>query len=880
MATVNVKVVARIRPQNSIEKKRGGKPCVKVEGGNEIFLDAEEEGNYHFTFDRVFAPNSKQSEVFEYIGKPVVDSIFKGYNGTIFAYGQTSSGKTHTMSGADGAIGDDEMRGVIPRSIDYIFSKFAEAGDHIEFTVQTSFMEIYLERVKDLLDTSKTNLPIREEPGKGIYVDGVTEEYVTSPEETLSKIEEASNNRVVAATGMNQGSSRSHSVAIIKVEAKDTKSGTTKKGKLCLVDLAGSEMVRKTGAKGQQLEEAKMINKSLSALGNVITALTSGKKSHVPYRDSKLTRLLQESLGGNACTVMIICCSPSTYNAPETVSTLRFGNRAKSIKNVAKVNQQRSVQELTKLLMRAEKAIDVQSKYIGQLEKRLTAGESGQPPAKPAAQHGEPAAPAAMPPALPVPTIDAEEGGPSLSLVDDAESKKPPKRNRSGSITSVQVEMEMQIQDLNERLGKVEQDLKDEREETKSLGKVVEEKEGQLKKIAEDSLNSKRKVQEEVDLKLQELQSFLDKITSELELEREEASSLREMVDERDEKLTEMEELQARHVQQDEKVKEAEELALQNEQLRGKLSAMAQKVALAEANLVGKQQESGGEGKRDRGGSAAPPELSEDLQKLVDEGSVTMEEAQRMSGNATATSAGAKEFQALSLEDAEQVTRELTGANTQLNVTVDALRNDLRNRCEKVIQLELALDKERDARRLAEAQKSRGESPEKQQQRRALQQRLEQLVMVHRQLLRKYATMELERERARKADSLKASRITQLETNARQLAKNMLSQSERHERDMRAIVQAKDEEINQLQRSFNAAGGRPNVRASPPKTTIRGGAGGGVVAGGGQKTIRGGGTKTPNRGFRHSTSSIERTKSSGSSSSSPGWNVLNFFKGL
>ena len=123
------------------------------------------------------------------------------------------------------------------------------------------------------------------------------------------------------------------------------------------MDLAGSEMVRKTGAKGQQLKEAQMINKSLSALGNVINALTAGKTKHIPYRDSKLTRLLQESLGGNACTVMIICCSPSSYNAPETVSTLRFGNRAKSIKNVARVNQQRSVEELTKLLMRAEKAI-------------------------------------------------------------------------------------------------------------------------------------------------------------------------------------------------------------------------------------------------------------------------------------------------------------------------------------------------------------------------------------------------------------------------------------------------------------------------------------------------------------------------------------------
>jgi kinesin family member 5 len=820
MAEVNVKVVVRVRPQNKIETARGGKPCVDIKGGTEVKLDTDEEGTYRFTFDRIFGPDSEQKDVFDYIGRPVVDSIFKGYNGTIFAYGQTSSGKTHTMSGADGSIGDESMKGVIPRAIDYIFQKFSEAEEHIEFSVQTSFMEIYLERVKDLLDPSKTNLAIREEIGaKGIYVDGVTEEYVTSAEETLAKIEEASNNRVVAATGMNAGSSRSHSVAIIKVSAKDTKTGTTKNGKLCLVDLAGSEMVRKTGAKGQQLEEAKMINKSLSALGNVITALTTGKNAkHIPYRDSKLTRLLQESLGGNACTVMIICCSPSTYNAAETVSTLRFGNRAKSIKNVAKMNQTRSVEELTKLLMRAEKAIDVQGKYIAQLEKKMSKVEQGD------AAVVNPPALVSAPPALPVPPLQASEQEDTSGL-----SPSPRRRERSGSLTAKHVEMEMKIAELEQRAEKAETELAAEREETKSLGTMCDEKdaafqelEQQAQQERDDALKAKQKVQEVVEMKLEELQSLLDKVSSELELEREEAASLREMVDERDTKLTELENIQTKHVAQEAALSEMEEVKSQNESLRAKLESMAEKVAEAEASLVAQAPAS-----LEKPNEKEP--LSADLQAMVAEGALTLDEAEAM--------AGGKD-----VDSSNQVKHELAEANARLNMSVDALRNDLRNRCEKVIQLELALDKERDLRRLAERQggKGSGESPEKQQQRKALQQRLEQLVMVHRQLLRKYATMELERERARKADNLKAQRITQLETNAKQIAKNMLTQSERHERDMRNLIAAKEAEISALRKDAAMAHSHQSSDGAmrTPPHSIRGG--GHIVAGAGRPTIRGG----------------------------------------
>ena len=179
------------------------------------------------------------------------------------------------------------------------------------------------------------------------------------------------NNRAVCATNMNEGSSRSHLVFIMTIAQKDLQNSSAKTGKLCLIDLAGSEKISKTGAAGQMLQEAKDINKSLSALGNVINALTDGKGAHIPYRDSKLTRILQESLGGNSKTTLIIACSPSSYNEQETLSTLRFGYRAKSIKNKAKINKEFTVAELQGLLEKAEKNSKDQQKMIASLQEVL-----------------------------------------------------------------------------------------------------------------------------------------------------------------------------------------------------------------------------------------------------------------------------------------------------------------------------------------------------------------------------------------------------------------------------------------------------------------------------------------------------------------------------
>ena len=319
--------------------------------------------------------SGRQADIFEYSIRPTVDDILNGYNGTVFAYGQTGAGKSYTMMGT--SIEDDEGKGVTPRIIEQIFSSIMSSPPTIEYTVRVSYMEIYMERIRDLLAPQNDNLPVHEERNRGVYVKGLLEIYVSSVEEVFEVMKRGGNARAVAATNMNQESSRSHSIFVITVTQKNLETGSSKSGQLFLVDLAGSEKVGKTGASGQTLEEAKKINKSLSALGMVINALTDGRSSHVPYRDSKLTRILQESLGGNSRTTLIINCSPSSYNDAETLSTLRFGMRAKSIKNKAKVNAELSPAELKAMLAKAKANMTNFENYISNLEGEIQQWRAG-----------------------------------------------------------------------------------------------------------------------------------------------------------------------------------------------------------------------------------------------------------------------------------------------------------------------------------------------------------------------------------------------------------------------------------------------------------------------------------------------------------------------
>ncbi|KAJ0005316.1 hypothetical protein NQD34_015210 [Periophthalmus magnuspinnatus] len=336
-AECGVKVMCRFRPLSDAERARGDRFVPKFNGEDTVVLAGKP-----YIFDRVLPPDSEQIQVYDTCAKHIVKDVLGGYNGTIFAYGQTSSGKTHTM---EGILHDEEAEGVIPRIASDIFSHIYSMDQNLEFHIKVSYFEIYLDKIRDLLDVSKTNLAVHEDKNRVPFVKGCTERFVTSPEEVMDVIDEGKANRHVAVTNMNEHSSRSHSIFLINIKQENVETETKVSGKLYLVDLAGSEKVSKTGAEGSVLDEAKNINKSLSALGNVIAALSEGKKAHVPYRDSKMTRILQDSLGGNCRTTIIVCCSPSSYNEPETRSTLMFGQRAKTIKNTVSVNMELTADE-------------------------------------------------------------------------------------------------------------------------------------------------------------------------------------------------------------------------------------------------------------------------------------------------------------------------------------------------------------------------------------------------------------------------------------------------------------------------------------------------------------------------------------------------------
>uniref|UniRef100_A0A8B9VZH0 Kinesin-like protein n=1 Tax=Anas zonorhyncha TaxID=75864 RepID=A0A8B9VZH0_9AVES len=265
--------------------------------------------------------------------------VTEGYNGTIFAYGQTGSGKSFTMQGV---VDPSTEKGIIPRAFEHIFESI-QCAENTKFLVRASYLEIYNEDVRDLLGAdTKQKLELKEHPEKGVYVKGLSLHTVHSVVQCERIMEMGWRNRAVGYTLMNKDSSRSHSIFTIHMEictVDERGQDHLRAAKLNLVDLAGSERQSKTGATGERLKEATKINLSLSALGNVISALVDGRCKHIPYRDSKLTRLLQDSLGGNTKTLMIACLSPADNNYDESLSTLRYANRAKNIKNKPSINE-------------------------------------------------------------------------------------------------------------------------------------------------------------------------------------------------------------------------------------------------------------------------------------------------------------------------------------------------------------------------------------------------------------------------------------------------------------------------------------------------------------------------------------------------------------
>ncbi|KAJ3639965.1 hypothetical protein Zmor_003291 [Zophobas morio] len=376
MSTDKIKVAVRVRPFNRRELELGTQCVVKMEKQQTILqqpttLDKmERKQPKTFAFDHCFCSVdpavegfASQEVVFDSLGRDILDNAFQGYNACIFAYGQTGSGKSYTM------MGSQDNKGIIPRLCDALFGLIAkQQSSELTYKVEVSYMEIYNEKVHDLLDpkTNKQSLKVREHNVLGPYVDGLSQLAVTSFQDIDNLMAEGNKSRTVAATNMNSESSRSHAVftVILTQTLVDTHTGVTgeKVSRMSLVDLAGSERAVKTGAVGDRLKEGSNINKSLTTLGLVISKLadqsSSGNKNKdnkfVPYRDSVLTWILKDNLGGNSKTVMVATISPAADNYEETLSTLRYADRAKRIVNHAVVNEDPNARIIRELRQEVE----------------------------------------------------------------------------------------------------------------------------------------------------------------------------------------------------------------------------------------------------------------------------------------------------------------------------------------------------------------------------------------------------------------------------------------------------------------------------------------------------------------------------------------------
>ncbi|CAM9109692.1 unnamed protein product [Phaeothamnion confervicola] len=910
----HIRVVIRVRPLSNAElyTTSGAVEPLRYPTSQSIEIDDESVSEKAFTFDRVFDPSSSQSDVFDFVAKPIVEDVMQGYNGTIFAYGQTGSGKTHTM---EGQIADEQLAGVIPRTVAEIFRVVEAADDNLVFTIKVSYIEVYMEKIRDLLDANgvRTNLQVREDKLRGVYVSGATEQYVTCEEELLGTLASGAKNRAVAATGMNSGSSRSHSVFLVSVQQSEVSSSSTKTGTLFLVDLAGSEMVKKTHASGQVLEEAKTINKSLSALGQVINALTDGKTAHVPYRDSKLTRVLQNSLGGNSKTCLIVCCSPSAYNQAETVSSLRFGSRAKRIKNQAVVNETRSADELAMLLAKAEIVIEMKEGKIAALEAQLSewrtvhpelVGEScgGGGGGGGGGGSGSVGRPESLREVVADSSSDAaadafnaakDEGYEDYGSIGAAGGgavggRGREARSNSGGAAGVREgsigggsgggaeEAAAVIERLTARLSELEAELDEERSERKRRAREAETLEALLKQREATVAAAERRAEAQC----------ASASAAESAAEQRAADTASEL-----ERMRELEEQAVFNFQ--EATFTIERLTLENRRLVEEARELTHD-AVSPANVRRLPPQLPASAPSSQGATAATTRADGDA--AVAEAGAAAATAAAVAAAAAAAAAGAAaagplpaELEGMLIPEAREYLRgrvaALAAERAALMAAVERGGRDaaaMRRDCERRIadteeqRAQLAADVQRSEERAMElreqierrgapvgaaaavaaaagtegaaaassAEAGDGDNAtdrhgaamaaavaaaetERERHRRQLklvQQRLEQLVAVHRQLLRKFAQLELENGDACRKISLRDERIRQLEGNARQLAANLRAQSERHTGELgkvRAEVLTLREEYDRQQAAVPLP--QPPLLLWQQPRTVRGG---------------------------------------------------------
>jgi len=321
----NIRVFVRVRPINAKERpsEPEGEATVSFRDDTNIGIyDGQHSRRKWFEFDQVFSPDTMQAQVFEE-AKPLATSVLDGYNVCVFAYGQTGSGKTHTMTGTS------QDPGLNTNVLRELFRMRDERKSEWDINISIAITEIYNETVRDFLSPSPKKLDVKMNSDGTSGVPGLTELKVGSVQEVMKCINDASKNRATSTTDMNEQSSRSHSIVTVRTQCT-LKGGDTYVGKIHLIDLAGSENTNKSGVTGQGMKEAQNINKSLSALGDVIQSLVA-KNPHTPYRNSKLTMMLKDSLGGDSKTLMIVCSSPAQTNVTETLSSLNFASRARNV---------------------------------------------------------------------------------------------------------------------------------------------------------------------------------------------------------------------------------------------------------------------------------------------------------------------------------------------------------------------------------------------------------------------------------------------------------------------------------------------------------------------------------------------------------------------